>query len=88
MSAEASAKVVKACYEYLVNILLASGTTVDRLSNFRVEELSNDPTTKNYKITLSYDVSGDFAFDKKREYKDFETLEDGTVLSMRIRNIK
>ncbi len=88
MSTDESAKIVRASYDYLIKILLASGTPADRLSNFRVEELSLDDTTKNYKVTLSYDVTGSFEFDKKREYKDFVVKPDGIVLSMSIRIIK
>lgn len=87
MSAEDSAKIVRAAYDYLVKVLLASGTPTDKLASFRVEEFTLDNTTKNYKVTLSYDITGDFQFDKKREYKDFEVKEDGTVVSMKIRNV-
>ena len=87
MSAEDSAKIVSSSYNYLVKVLLASGTSMEKLSNFRVDELSQDEDTKNYKVTLSYDVGGNFDFDKKREYKDFIVKEDGTVVSMTIRVI-
>jgi len=89
MSTETSAKIVRAAYDYLIRVLLASGTPTGKLSNFRVEELSVEKTgTKNYNVTLSYEVTGEFEFDKKREYKDFVVQQDGTVLSMKIRNIK
>ena len=88
MSTEVSAKIVRAAYDYLIKVLLASGTPVGKLSNFRVEELSLDKGTKNYKVTLSYEVTGEFEFDKKREYKDFEVTPAGVILSMKIRNIK
>ena len=87
MSTETSTKVVKAAYDYLINVLLASGTPVNKLSDFRVEELALDEATKNYKVTLSYEVGGDFTFDKKREFKDFDVTEAGVVLAMRIRKI-
>ena len=38
MSSEESAKIVRAAYDYLIKVLLASGTPVEKLSNFRVEE--------------------------------------------------
>ncbi|OGF59298.1 hypothetical protein A3C05_03475 [Candidatus Giovannonibacteria bacterium RIFCSPHIGHO2_02_FULL_45_40] len=85
MSTEDSAKIVRAAHVYLVNVLIASGTPTDKVSGFRVEELSLDEGTKNYKVTLSYEMAGDFQFDKKREYKDFEITPDGKVLSMKIR---
>ena len=85
MSTEDSAKIVRAAHVYLVNVLIASGTPTDKVSGFRVAELSLDEGTKNYKVTLSYEMAGDFQFDKKREYKDFEITPDGKVLSMKIR---
>lgn len=87
MSTEDSTKIVKAAYTYLVNVLIASGTTIDKISNFRVEELSQVEETQNYKVTLSYEIGSDFQFDKKREYKDFEVTSDGKVLSMKIRTL-
>lgn len=91
MSSEESAKIVRAAYDYLIKVLLASGTPVEKLSNFRVEEFSLSSQSKSksiYKVTLSYEVVGEFAFDKKREYKDFEVDNEGAVTSMKIRNIK
>ncbi|MDP3778602.1 MAG: hypothetical protein Q8R30_00960 [bacterium] len=87
MSTEESAKVVRASYDYLMRVLLASGTSADKLSNFRVEELSMDETVGHYKVTLSYEVTGDFQFDKKREYKDFDVTSEGIVMSMKIRTV-
>ncbi|MDE2038128.1 MAG: hypothetical protein KGI69_02840 [Patescibacteria group bacterium] len=88
MSTETTTTAVNTAYKYLVNALVAGGTSLDKLSNFRVEEVVTDQTTKNFKITLSYDVSGDLQFDKKREYKDFDVTADGkSVLAMRIRKV-
>lgn len=89
MSTETTTIAVNAAYQYMVKTLIAAGTPVDRLSNFRVEEVSVDDKTKNFKITLSYDVAaGEFQFDKKREFKDFDVTPDGkTVIAMRIRKI-
>ncbi len=85
MSTDESATVVRAAYDYLVKVLLASGTPAGKLSNFRVEELS--PDAENYNVTLSYEVEGDFAFDKKRELKDFIVTKTGVVMSMKIRKL-
>lgn len=86
MSTEQATKAVRTAYEYLMKTLIAGGTPTERLSNFRVEEVAQEETTKNFKITLSYDVSTDFQFDKKKEFKDFEVSENGeTVNWMKIR---
>lgn len=73
---------VKAAYEYLLKV----SPTPDRFSNFRVEELRQDEN-KDFMVTLSYDFTGDVPFDRKREYKDFKVLKDGTVDSMQIRTL-
>ena len=89
MSTETTTTAVNTAYQYMVKTLVAGGMPVERLSNFRVEEVSVDDKTKNFKITLSYEViAGEFQFDRKREFKDFDVTSDGkTVIAMRIRKI-
>ena len=83
MAIENAEKAIKAAYAYLMRALFASNVHMDRVSNFRVEEAEiND--IGNYRITLSYDVVGEFAFDRQRELKDFEVDKENNVLSMKI----
>jgi len=63
--------------------LIASNVSADKVSNFRVEEAGKGKDG-NYRITLSYDVIGDFGFDRQRELKDFEVTPKYVVLSMKI----
>jgi len=86
MSKETLSLAVNGALEYLITALAASGTSKEKISNFRLEEALTH-AGGNYKITLSYDITGDFAFDKQREYKDFEVTPEGTVLSMVIRKV-
>jgi hypothetical protein len=86
MSTETLQKAIQAAYEYLIIGLSTSGTPKEKISNFRVEEAETNEKD-NYKITLSYDITGDFVFEKEREYKDFEVTPAGKVLSMKIRKI-
>lgn len=74
---------VKKAYEYLSQVM----TNPEKMSNVRVEELEQD-ATENWHITLSYDIVGDFLFERKREYKDFLIDKDtGRVTSMKIRTL-
>lgn len=74
---------VKTAYEYLLQV----SPDASQLSNFRVEEVSLDETKENYLITLSYEIPGEFGFDKKKEYKEFKVLANGVVEYMRIRKL-
>jgi hypothetical protein len=87
MSGESAAKIVNSAYQYLVQVLIAGGTSADKITNARVEELTLDDASGNYKVTLSYEVAGVFEFDNSREYKAFVVKSDGTVLSMTIRTL-
>lgn len=74
---------VKRAYDYL----LAVSPEANKFSSFRVEEVKQSEN-KNFTVTLSYEVVGDFAFDRSREYKDFIISgDDGSVVSMTIRKI-
>ncbi len=87
MSTEQITTAVNAAYSYLRSALAAGGTPTDKILNVRVEEASKLMDGK-FKITLSYDVIGEFAFDRKREYKDFSIDDNATtVLAMTIRTI-
>lgn len=76
-------EVVKKAYEYLASVT----TDVSRISNVRVEELLKDEQGYWF-VTLSYDAIGDFAFEKKKEYKEFKIKDtDGAVEYMKIKQI-
>lgn len=77
-----STAAVKTAYEYLVKVSPNS----ERFSSFRLEEISTDES-KDFLITISYEVAGDFGFDKKKEYKDFKVTKTGIVEWMKIRTI-
>lgn len=77
---------INSAYLYLRKTLEASGITLEKVSGFRVEEAEKNEAG-NYKITLSYELIGDFPFDRRRELKDFEIGTDGEVISMKIRKI-
>ena len=79
-------EIVNAAYKYMSEIMQAQA---GKISNPRVEELEprqeEDKTTWN--VVLSYDVSGDFPFNKTREYKQFRVDAEGAVLDMKIKKI-
>lgn len=73
---------VKKAFEYLMAVSQESG----RFSNFRVEEVKLNAET-DFLITLSYEITGEFPFDRTKEYKDFVVDQNGKVLSMTIRRV-
>lgn len=76
-------KAVNAAYQYLQSVT----TPATRISNVRVEEVVKEEGSEDWKVTLSYDAVGEFAFDRKKEYKDFKINESGLVVWMKIRNV-
>jgi len=83
MTAIDSGAAVKSAYEYLVKI----SPNASRFGNLRLEEIQTDEAG-DYLLTLSYEVAGDFGFDKQKELKDFKVAkEGGTVVWMKIRKI-
>lgn len=81
-------EIVNAAYAYMVSVMQVQAS---KINNARVEELvpTKDDTTKKttWNVVLSYDIVGDFAFDRTREYKQFRVDEDGNVLDMTIKKI-
>jgi len=74
-------QVVQAAYTYLQAVVASS----QKISEVRIEELEPIEDGKFWKIVLSYDVVGEFAFDKKREYKEFKIdAVTGDVIYMKI----
>jgi hypothetical protein len=65
--------IVMATYTYLAGIM----PPTQKISDVRIEELSPlKEDTKNYwKVVLSYDT-GEYPFDKKREFKEFKVEDD------------
>lgn len=84
MDTENAKEVVKNVYNYLLSFY--SPAESSKLSNFRVEEVREKE--KNIMLTLSYDIAGDFPFERKREFKDFTVDKNSKkVISMTIRKI-
>lgn len=68
-------EIVLAAYNYLAEVI----PPTQKISEARVEEIRPlvDTDAGFWKVVLSYDV-GEFAFDKKREFKEFK-VEDTTA---------
>ncbi|MGD1003655.1 MAG: hypothetical protein ABR884_03730 [Minisyncoccia bacterium] len=79
-------EIVNAAYKYMADVMQAQA---GKISNPRVEELEpkQEDGKKIWNVVLSYDIVGDFAFDKTREYKQFRVDTDGVVLDMKIKKI-
>lgn len=59
-----------------------------KVSEMRLEELEPVDEGKYWKVVLSYDITGDYPFDKKREYKEFKSdATTGEVQSMKIMKV-
>ena len=86
-------EIVNAAYTYMQAVMVAQAS---KISNTRVEELVRLPSPKGtgkeakktmWNVVVSYDIAGDFPFDRTREYKQFTVTEDGDVLDMKIKKI-
>ena len=79
-------EIVNAAYKYMSEVMQAQA---GKISNPRVEELEpkQEGDEKIWNVVLSYDVSGDFPFDKTREYKQFRVDAEGVVLDMKIKKV-
>lgn len=79
-------EIVNAAYAYMTNVMSLQAS---KIANPRVEELvpAKDGEADVWKVVISYDIIGDFAFDKTREYKEFIVDEEAKVLEMRIRKV-
>lgn len=79
-------EIVNAAYKYMLEVMQVQASKV---SNARVEELVpiESEGKKTWNVVLSYDVAGDFAFEKTREYKQFTVTTEGTVIDMKIKKI-
>jgi len=78
--------VVQAAYLYLGTALPVD----QKISTVRVEELDTfeEAGEKFWNVVLSYDVSGEFSFERTRDFKEFKVKDsDGTVVSMRIKKV-
>jgi hypothetical protein len=73
---------VRIALEYLRSV----SPNASKFNNFRVEEIKKDENN-DFLLTLSYEVQGDFGFDKEKEFKDFKVTKSGTVEWMKIRKI-
>ena len=79
-------EIVNAAFKYMTDIMQAQA---GKISNPRVEELEQLDVEgkKIWNVVLSYDILGDFAFEKTREYKQFRVDLEGNVLDMKIKKI-
>jgi len=78
-------EIVNAAYKYMLEVMSVQASKV---SNPRVEELVPiGADKKTWNVVLSYDIVGDFAFDKTREYKQFTVNDEAVVLDMKIKKI-
>lgn len=76
---------VMSAFKYLSEIVSVANQTI---SEIRIEELELIEGNDFYKVVLSYDVAGQFSFQKVREYKEFKiNAENGDVVFMKIKNI-
>ncbi|MFA4880437.1 MAG: hypothetical protein WC650_02335 [Candidatus Doudnabacteria bacterium] len=74
-------EIVLAAYKYLADIT----PPTQKISEVRIEEFVpvGSGIKKKWMVVLSYDNIGEFPFDKKREYKEFEITDGGEVVSMK-----
>ncbi len=73
--------VVRSAYEYLLSV-----SQSEKISLVRIEEL--DQNDGFWKVVLSYEVTGEFMFERQRLYKEFSVSDvDCKVLSMKIKQI-
>ncbi len=73
--------VVLAAFHYLANIL----PPTQKISEVRIEEVKNieNEGANTWSVILSYDNTGEFPFDRTREFKKFTVADDDArVLSM------
>ncbi len=80
-------EIALSAYKYLMEVT----PPTQKISDVRIEELSprEDENGKFWIVILSYDTTtNQFAFDKKREYKEFKVDPRGNVVSMKIYNPK
>jgi len=77
-----SAAAVKKAFDYLMKVSPNSAS----FSNFRLEEISADDK-KDFLLTISYELVGEFGFDKQKVYKDFKVKKEGEIEWMKIRKV-
>ena len=80
-------EIALAAFKYLTDVL----PPTQKISDLRVEELTpkeDEGGKKIWSVILSYDVTGEFAFERKREYKEFKIDDTGKVISMTIKKVE
>ena len=77
-------EIVNAAYKYMLDVMQVQA---GKVSNPRVEELVPNADKTSWNVVLSYDIVGDFAFDKTREYKQFTVNNEAVVLDMKIKKV-
>ena len=79
-------EITLAAYNYLMGVI----PPTQKISDIRVEEITSkgEGGKKLWNVILSYDATGEFVFEKKREYKEFKIDDTGKVISMTIKKIE
>jgi hypothetical protein len=73
-------EIVMAAFTYLSQIT----PPTQKISDVRIEELQSfkEGTEDFWSVVLSFDNTGEYPFDKKREHKKFKVTIEGEVISM------
>lgn len=73
-----------AAFKYLSEV----ATPSQKINDVRIEELELIEEKTIWNVVLSYEVLGDFPFQKFREYKEFRIdANTGLVLAMKVKKI-
>lgn len=68
------------------NYLKEVSPNTEKITEVRIEELEHNEGM--WTVVLSYDVVGDFPFEKERQYKEFKVDDStGSVMSMKIKKV-
>ena len=76
---------VMAAFKHLSEVMVAAN---QQISEVRIEEVVPIEEGKFFNVVLSYDIFGQFVFQKTREYKEFNIdANSGVVTYMKIKKI-
>lgn len=77
---------VMAAFKHLSEVMVAAN---QQISEVRIEEVVPVDDGSFFSVVLSYDVVGQFAFQKTREYKEFKIdATTANVIYIKIKNVK
>lgn len=76
---------VMAAFKHLSEVMVAANQQINEV---RIEEVVPLEDGQFFSVVLSYDVVGQFSFQKTREYKEFKIdTNTSAVIYMKIRNV-